>query len=242
MEIKRQSVAFNILKNFKETEHIMTAENVVNTINDNFNKGLIDELTAEEAFGQLDNLLEKGHKYYKREGSPGNYKYYYTEAEYKEAKGDKIESLSEQEITNKIVEFGKSGKMPSNEVLQDLASRSVFKNKPENLKEAIQTSIDAHKEYPETKGNKEHSKDSLNQEKGKRKDIVGHIKEGKKTEKAQYDIGEKVKFFDNGRNKNFKGVIKDYKEVDGKVTYSIKIDGRTDVVEGITQKDMGKNI
>lgn len=33
-------------------------------------------------------LLEKamGHKYYKREGVPGNYKYYYTEAEYKEAK------------------------------------------------------------------------------------------------------------------------------------------------------------
>ena len=29
------------------------------------------------------------HKYFKREGTPGNYKYYYTEAEYKEAKGIK---------------------------------------------------------------------------------------------------------------------------------------------------------
>ena len=40
----------------------------------------------EKAWG---NDIEKAqsHKYFKREGTPGNYKYYYTEAEYKQAKG-----------------------------------------------------------------------------------------------------------------------------------------------------------
>ncbi len=38
------------------------------------------------------------HKYFKREGTPGNYKYYYTEAEYKEAKGGKSEEKKEGEI------------------------------------------------------------------------------------------------------------------------------------------------
>ena len=36
-----------------------------------------------------DSYLEKGgHKYFKREGTPGKYKYYYTEAQYKKEKGD----------------------------------------------------------------------------------------------------------------------------------------------------------
>lgn len=93
--------------------------------------------------------LEKARqtKYFKREGSPGHYKYYYTEAEYKEAKGtEKKKDNDSSEITAKIVEFGKSGKMPSDKVIKELAANSVFKNKPENLKVAIQTSIDAHKE------------------------------------------------------------------------------------------------
>lgn len=38
-------------------------------------------------------VLEKAHKYFKREGTPGNYKYYYTETEYKEAK--KLDSYNE---------------------------------------------------------------------------------------------------------------------------------------------------
>jgi len=46
-------------------------------------KGIGPDTTAD--------LLEKAHKYFKREGVPGNYKYYYTEAEYKEAKGSKEE-------------------------------------------------------------------------------------------------------------------------------------------------------
>ncbi len=55
-------------------------------------------------------LLEKamGHKYFKREGAPGNYKYYYTEEEYKQAKGSDTEptdskTLSVQEITSSCI-------------------------------------------------------------------------------------------------------------------------------------------
>lgn len=41
-------------------------------------------------YGSVDNIKKaQQHKYFKREGTPGHYKYYYTEAEYKEAKGMK---------------------------------------------------------------------------------------------------------------------------------------------------------
>lgn len=93
MQIKKQSIAFNILNNFKGVNDINPIEQTVELVNDNFNKGLIDELTVEQAFEQLDNVIQKSapHKYFKREGTPGNYKYYYTEDEYnkeKEAKGN----------------------------------------------------------------------------------------------------------------------------------------------------------
>lgn len=91
MKIKRQSIAFNILNNFKEVYETNPFTKATEILNDNFNKGLINELETEEAFEQLDSLIEKGHKYYKREGTPGNYKYYYTEQEYREAKSGKKE-------------------------------------------------------------------------------------------------------------------------------------------------------
>lgn len=53
-------------------------------------------------------LLEKamGHKYYKREGTPGNYKYYYTEEQYnKEKKGEKEDIGKKLEATTSIIEY-----------------------------------------------------------------------------------------------------------------------------------------
>lgn len=42
----------------------------------------------QDSFVNKESTLEKAnHKYFKREGSPGNYKYYYTEEEYKKSKG-----------------------------------------------------------------------------------------------------------------------------------------------------------
>lgn len=47
--------------------------------------------------------IEKAHKYYFREGSPGNYKYYYTRDEYIKAKGkDQIDSKPKQDIVGQI--------------------------------------------------------------------------------------------------------------------------------------------
>jgi hypothetical protein len=51
----------------------------IDKVRDAFEKGMIDEDTLEKA---------TGHKYFKREGTPGNYKYYYTEAQYKKEKGE----------------------------------------------------------------------------------------------------------------------------------------------------------
>lgn len=55
------------------------------------------ELSSEDVNEDLQksiNEIEKSmnHKYFKREGSPGNYKYYYTEADYKAGKGHGEES------------------------------------------------------------------------------------------------------------------------------------------------------
>lgn len=50
-------------------------------LNSNFNKGLIGEDIYEKALGELDDLIEKAfqHKYIKRTGTKGNYKYWYKE-------------------------------------------------------------------------------------------------------------------------------------------------------------------
>lgn len=115
--IKKQSVAFNILNNFKSVNYINTIEQTVELINDNFNKGLIDELTVEQAFEQLDNVIQKSatHKYFKREGVPGNYKYYYTEAEYRAAKGKKPEDRPSEDRPSEVIEKdGKKYKLQSN--------------------------------------------------------------------------------------------------------------------------------
>lgn len=112
MQIKKQSIAFNILNNFKGVNDINPIEQTVELINENFNKGLINELELEEAFEQLDNVIQKSapHKYFKREGTPGNYKYYYTEAEYKQAKGTKdkkedgniVDNINNGEVINSL--------------------------------------------------------------------------------------------------------------------------------------------
>lgn len=76
---------------------------VTQILNSKFEKGLISEELCENSFKELDNLIEKAgvHKYFKREGSPGNYKYYYTEAEYREAKSKKSEGKSDK--SNELV-------------------------------------------------------------------------------------------------------------------------------------------
>ena len=59
---------------------IATMVLTLKTLNDNFNKGLITDEDLEKAFSQFDNVIEKSfHKYLRRTGSPGHYKYIYQE-------------------------------------------------------------------------------------------------------------------------------------------------------------------
>jgi hypothetical protein len=56
-------------------------EIALDTLNSNFNKGIISDSIYEKACSELDGLLEKAfqHKYIKREGTKGHYKYWYSE-------------------------------------------------------------------------------------------------------------------------------------------------------------------
>ena len=56
--------------------------------------------TKDELSVMDQDMIEKAmnHKYFKREGTPGNYKYYYTEAEYKQAKGERGKEFKYGEI------------------------------------------------------------------------------------------------------------------------------------------------
>lgn len=97
---------------------------ITQTLNQNFEKGLISEELCENSFKELDSLIEKAgnHKYFKREGTVGNYKYYYTEEEYKKVKGGegfKIGDKVKLDDDGKVREYTitKPGMRASNERL-----------------------------------------------------------------------------------------------------------------------------
>jgi hypothetical protein len=137
---------------------------ITNKLNDNFNKGLISEDLCKSAFNELDELIKA--KYYKREGTPGNYKYYYTEEQYKKAKGEKqdkektnndikqkklkekIEKINEiNKKYNQDYQFNVSGRIfrsymgkklwfTFDEIVKDWESFEREKNARENVKKA----------------------------------------------------------------------------------------------------------
>ncbi|MFA5704659.1 MAG: hypothetical protein WC982_14240 [Advenella sp.] len=89
-------------------------------------------------------LLEKGHKYYKREGTPGNYKYYYTEEQYNKEKGKKTDG-KENKPTETIEKDGKRMDLKSNWDNMSLRERDKFlesfkKDRPDDYK-LLNTSI-----------------------------------------------------------------------------------------------------
>ena len=69
---------------------------IVEKCNDSFNKGIITENEFNSAIDYFEDLMKaRNVKYFKREGTAGNYKYYYSEAEYKQKKG--LESKKEED-------------------------------------------------------------------------------------------------------------------------------------------------
>lgn len=71
-------------------------QDTLNKLNDNFNKGFIQEDLYTRAIGQFEDFIQKSRptKYFKREGAPGSYKYYYTKEEYNRAKGGQQTEMS----------------------------------------------------------------------------------------------------------------------------------------------------
>lgn len=88
-------------------------------------KGIGPDTTAD--------LLEKsmGHKYFKREGTPGNYKYYYTEEEYNKAKGKKTED-KETNNPETIENDGKKYKLQPNGKYLEVSEQGMTKKQHED--------------------------------------------------------------------------------------------------------------
>lgn len=102
---------------------------------DTINKGKVIQnilgiVEQDYTFEQLSKSMEPeelekamGHKYFKREGTPGNYKYYYTEAEYRAAKGKKPEDQSSEVIEKD----GKKYKLQSNGKYLEISEQGMTK-------------------------------------------------------------------------------------------------------------------
>jgi len=91
-----RALAIETVGRISDEDFIKAIDEVADTLNKSFLDGLIDEQAVEVDFKNLDAIIEKArpHKYYKREGSPGNYKYYYTKEGY-EKKKKKVEEGKE---------------------------------------------------------------------------------------------------------------------------------------------------
>lgn len=106
---------------------------------DTINKGKVIQnilgiVEQDYTFEQLSKSMEPeelekamGHKYFKREGTPGNYKYYYTEAEYRAAKGKKPEDQSSEVIEKD----GKKYKLQSNGKYLEISEQGMTKKQHE---------------------------------------------------------------------------------------------------------------
>jgi hypothetical protein len=156
-----QQIKQNLSTLYRSTNQV---DDMVNKLNDNFSKGLITEEICEKAFTQLDELIQKARvtKYFKREGSPGNYKYYYTEADYNKAKGDSKTEGSEERLKERLQGLESS--------IKDAISNK--KLSPDD-KDAIVVRLE--KEYRRLGGKK-----SLGEIKGDSKESSSEKKEDKK--------------------------------------------------------------
>lgn len=98
-----------------------------NTINKNFNGGRINEESCEKAFNELDNLIEKAGvtKYFKRTGAPGNYKYFYTEADYKASKKEEKDSKTTTDIDGKEVGKGDTVMVSKNLTTEEKLQKDI---------------------------------------------------------------------------------------------------------------------
>lgn len=122
-----------------------TFDTTLEKLNENFNKGFITEDRYEKALGELDGLIEKAfqHKYIRREGSPGSYKYIYRESEikHKDKKVELDESHQNTDINNVykyLSQISGIGKEKAKVILAYMGSVSEMKKMSgDSLKRAL---------------------------------------------------------------------------------------------------------
>ena len=87
---KSMGLTGDVQEKFTEIKGELNIQKSIKTIESSLNK--IAEVYGEERLDTIEKSI--GHKYFKREGNPGSYKYYYTEADYKAGKssGEKTET------------------------------------------------------------------------------------------------------------------------------------------------------
>ncbi len=90
----RKALEIEAIGNQENEEFLGSIDEVAGTLNKSLEDGLIGQAEYERDFENLDRIIQKArpHKYIKREGTPGNYKYYYTLEEYKAAKGEAVDT------------------------------------------------------------------------------------------------------------------------------------------------------
>lgn len=206
------------MENFLHKESV--AQNILDNISDDF--------TAEQ--------LSKGmaHKYFKREGAPGSYKYYYTEADYKAGKSSEGEDknsisgyrkyLIEYGTKNNdknLVDYAKTAsdkqieqRMKSDkyeEQYQDKKTQSNFKDihifTPKEGGLSIDATLNGQKVGPV-----KISKEDVNSfsDKTNRQELAKKYlsEEERRKEKESFKIGDKVKLY--GYDKEGRVVVDEY--------------------------------
>lgn len=189
--------------------------------------------------------LEKaiGHKYFKREGTPGNYKYYYTEEQYKKEKAGE-----------KSGEVVRVGDVELNHTSNIIPFYKELKKEPEKYKEAIKMLDDLGSEWDKVNRitlaskvvnaqnnlNNRQVKEEKKEDKGSfENDIKVGDKKAKNPHNPRFKFQKdtKVSFVKNGETIN--GVISDYDynavTFDKEYNVDYKKDGKTWTMIGVPE-------
>lgn len=202
------------------TSEPVNFKKIFDTLNNNLEKSLIDLDLYDKSMSQLDSVLEKAktNKYIKRTGTPGNYKYEYADGDGKTHERAMTNTLNEkvgvkggdfsenkvkkeESVDSQIRKIGESGKFPSDEEIKKLADKG-WKGNVDKVKEAIRTSIEAHKTSDSTKP--KHISDMSKEEKhsmAEKMGISGH-REMTEKELSKQLIERKIDNELKGGNKN----------------------------------------
>lgn len=134
----------NIEKGFSNVEPITKSDflKIGGHLNSNLEKGFISQELFENATEELQKA--SGHKYFKREGVKGKYKYYYTQEDYNKSKASEkvLETLKpgsdkHRAMTNKINRIEQEGKEDA-EAADAIANKGKYKREIKQIDKKIE--------------------------------------------------------------------------------------------------------